>query len=126
MSFSPFRTAVLAAFLTLGISVAGLHAQEIHAPEPPPDFNPATEPTVITVAKVMPAVVNIATERVFRRTEQDPFEQFFNQFFDDMTSNRRPREAQCSKRSPASARASWSTRTAASSPTSTSSNAPPT
>ena len=85
-------SATLAAFLTLGVPVAGLRAQEVHAPEPPPEFNPATEPTVLTVAKVMPAVVNIATERVLRRTEQDPFEQFFNQFFDDMTSNRRPHE----------------------------------
>ena len=92
MPFLPFRVTILAAFLVLGIHTAGLRAQEVHAPEPPPDFNPATEPTVITVAKVMPAVVNIATERVFRRTEQDPFEQFFNQFFDDMTSNRRPHE----------------------------------
>ncbi len=88
----PSRLTILAALLAFGIHPAGLRAQEIHAPEPPPDFNPATEPTVTTVAKVMPAVVNIATERVFRRTEQDPFEQFFNQFFDDMTSNRRPHE----------------------------------
>ena len=93
MTFAPFR---LAACLVLGFAPAGL-AQEIRAPEPPPEFNPATEPTVVTVAKVMPAVVNIATERVIRRTEQDPFEQFFNQFFDDMTSNRRPHEGQPQK-----------------------------
>ncbi len=97
MSFPHSRTATFAAFLALGFPLTVLRAQEIHAPEPPPDFNPATEPTVITVAKVMPAVVNIATERILRRTEQDPFEQFFNQFFDDLTSNRRPHESQQQK-----------------------------
>ncbi len=90
MPFPPSRAIVLA--LLLAGRAASLPAQEVRAPEPPPEFNPATEPTVITVAKVMPAVVNIATERLIRRTEQDPFEQFFNQFFDDMTSNRRPHE----------------------------------
>ena len=88
MAFSFSHTVFLAVCLASG----RLAAQEVRAPEPPPEFNPATEPTVITVAKVMPAVVNIATERLIRRTEQDPFEQFFNQFFDDMTSNRRPHE----------------------------------
>ena len=90
------RFFLLTACLAIG-SMPAAFAQEIRAPEPPPEFNPATEPTVVTVAKVMPAVVNIATERVIRRTEQDPFEQFFNQFFDDMTSNRRPREGQPQK-----------------------------
>ena len=86
------RPVALAASLVLGSSLPA-PTQEVRAPEPPPEFNPATEPTVITVAKVMPAVVNIATERLVRRTEQDPFEQFFNQFFDDMTSNGRPHES---------------------------------
>ena len=94
MFFPLFRPIVLATFCALGVLNTDLHAQEIHAPEPPPDFNPATEPTVVTVAKVMPAVVNIATERIVRRTAQDPFEQMFDQFFDDMTSNRRPHEQQ--------------------------------
>ena len=86
------RAAALAVILALGPSLP-VAAQEVRAPEPPPEFNPATEPTVVTVARVLPAVVNIATERLVRRTEQDPFEQFFNQFFDDMTSNRQPHES---------------------------------
>ena len=93
MRFSPLCLAAAACLLV----PAAARAQEIHAPEPPPEFNPATEPTVVTVAKVMPAVVNIATERIVQRTTQDPFEQFFNQFFDDMTSNRRPHETQQQK-----------------------------
>lgn len=43
--------------------------------------DPATEPSVIAVAKVMPAVVNINTERVIQRTVRDPRDEFFNQFF---------------------------------------------
>ncbi len=88
------RFLIFTVFLASGLVSAVGRAQEVRAPEPPPEFNPATEPTVVTVAKVMPAVVNIATERIVQRTTQDPFEQFFNQFFDDMTSNRRPHETQ--------------------------------
>jgi len=52
--------------------------------------NPASEPAVLAVAKVLPAVVNINSERVVRRTVRDPFEDFYAQFFG---SNRvRPRE----------------------------------
>jgi serine protease Do len=43
--------------------------------------DPATEPSVVAVAKVMPAVVNINTERVIQRTVRDPRDDFFNQFF---------------------------------------------
>src|SRR6266542_3352492 len=43
--------------------------------------DPASEPTVLAVAKVLPAVVNINTERVVRRTVRDPFEDFYAQFF---------------------------------------------
>jgi serine protease Do len=43
--------------------------------------DPAAEPTVLAVAKVLPAVVNINTERVVRRTVRDPFEDFYAQFF---------------------------------------------
>jgi len=35
----------------------------------------------LAVAKVLPAVVNINTERVVRRTVRDPFEDFYAQFF---------------------------------------------
>jgi len=43
--------------------------------------DPASEPAVIAVAKVLPAVVNINTERVVRRTVRDPIEDFYSQFF---------------------------------------------
>jgi serine protease Do len=43
--------------------------------------DPASEPAVLALAKVLPAVVNINTERVVRRTVQDPFEEFYAQFF---------------------------------------------
>jgi serine protease Do len=43
--------------------------------------DPASEPTVLAVAKVLPAVVNINTERVVRRTVRDPFDDFYAQFF---------------------------------------------
>src|SRR5215510_14185190 len=43
--------------------------------------DPASEPAVIAVAKVLPAVVNINTERVVRRTVRDPIEDFYSQLF---------------------------------------------
>src|SRR5713226_7152992 len=43
--------------------------------------DPAAEPAVLAVAKVLPAVVNINTERVVRRTVRDPFDDFYAQFF---------------------------------------------
>ena len=43
--------------------------------------DPAAEPAVLAVAKVLPAVVNITTERVVRRTVRDPIEDFYAQFF---------------------------------------------
>ena len=43
--------------------------------------DPASEPGVLAVAKVLPAVVNINTERVVRRTVRDPLEDFYAQFF---------------------------------------------
>jgi len=52
--------------------------------------DPAAEPAVLAVAKVLPAVVNINTERVVRRTVRDPFEDFYSQFFGYY--RRRPRE----------------------------------
>src|SRR5215472_19110649 len=36
--------------------------------------DPASEPAVLAVAKVLPAVVNINTERIVRRTVRDPLE----------------------------------------------------
>jgi serine protease Do len=52
--------------------------------------DPAAEPAVLAVAKVLPAVVNINTERVVRRTVRDPFEDFYAQFFGYYRT--RPRE----------------------------------
>jgi serine protease Do len=52
--------------------------------------DPASEPTVLAVAKVMPAVVNINAERIVRRQMRDPFEDFAAQFFGNYRSE--PRE----------------------------------
>ena len=52
--------------------------------------DPASEPTVLAVAKVLPAVVNINTERVVRRRVRDPFEDVAAQYFGNYRS--RPRE----------------------------------
>src|SRR5256714_8705198 len=43
--------------------------------------DPAAEPAVLAVAKVLPAVVNINTERVIRRAVRDPIEDLYAQFF---------------------------------------------
>jgi serine protease Do len=47
----------------------------------PGQADPASEPAVLAVAKVLPAVVNINTERVVKRTVRDPVEDFYAQFF---------------------------------------------
>ncbi|HEX8678453.1 MAG TPA: trypsin-like peptidase domain-containing protein [Chthoniobacterales bacterium] len=52
--------------------------------------DPASEPSVLAVAKVLPAVVNINTERVVRRRVRDPFEDFASQYFGNFRA--RPRE----------------------------------
>jgi serine protease Do len=52
--------------------------------------DPAAEPAVLVLAKVLPAVVNINTERVVRRTVRDPIEDFYAQFFG--YNRARPRE----------------------------------
>jgi serine protease Do len=52
--------------------------------------DPASEPTVLAVAKALPAVVNINTERVVRRRVRDPFEDFAAQYFGNYRA--RPRE----------------------------------
>src|SRR5437870_6746801 len=52
--------------------------------------DPASEPAVLALAKVLPAVVNINTERIVRRTVRDPFEDLYAQFFGYYRS--RPRE----------------------------------
>lgn len=51
------------------------------APTGSAQMDPASEPSVMAVAKAMPAVVNINTERVVKRTVRDPYDDFFNNFF---------------------------------------------
>ena len=63
--------AVIAAAVCLGPGSTSLFAQA----------DPAAEPAVLAVAKVLPAVVNINTERVIRRSVRDPIEDFYAQFF---------------------------------------------
>jgi serine protease Do len=60
------------------------------APSVSAQADPASEPAVLAVAKVLPAVVNINTERVVRRRVRDPFEDFAAQYFGNYRS--RPRE----------------------------------
>jgi len=45
------------------------------------DMDPALEPSVRAVAKAMPAVVNINTESIVKRTVRDPLDAFYNEFF---------------------------------------------
>src|SRR5690349_22638280 len=52
--------------------------------------DPAAEPAVLAVAKVLPAVVNINTERVIKRSVRDPIDDFYAQFFGQYRG--RPRE----------------------------------
>jgi serine protease Do len=52
--------------------------------------DPASEPSVLVVAKALPAVVNINAERIVRRTVRDPIDDFYAQFFGNYRS--RPRE----------------------------------
>lgn len=76
----PLLRALLASAVLLEISRLACCAQA----------DPASEPTVLAVAKVLPAVVNINTERVVRRRVRDPFEDFAAQYFGNYRS--RPRE----------------------------------
>jgi serine protease Do len=51
------------------------------APPVSAQTTPAEEPTVKAVRLAMPAVVNIATERVVRRRVRDPYDLFFEHYF---------------------------------------------
>lgn len=53
---------------------------------------PKAEPAVQAVAKAMPAVVNINTERTIRRFYRDPADEFFYQFFGAQPPPRQVRE----------------------------------
>src|SRR5262245_61160573 len=61
--------------LVLALLIFGLSASSLA------QADPASEPAVLAVAKVLPAVVNINTERVVRKTVRDPFDDFYAQFF---------------------------------------------
>ncbi len=71
-------------------STALLFAQTPSPLPSPSPTDPASEPVVLAVAKVMPAVVNINAERVVRRQIRDPFEDFAAEFFGTYRSQ--PRE----------------------------------
>lgn len=43
--------------------------------------DPARDPVVLAVQKVLPAVVNISTERMMQRQYRDPFDDFWRNFF---------------------------------------------
>ena len=82
-------------FFVLAASAVVFFATALFAQVPVPTpsaspIDPASEPTVLAVAKVMPAVVNINAERVVRRQVRDPFEDFAAQFFGNYRSE--PRE----------------------------------
>src|SRR5437870_8499040 len=64
----------------LAVTAAGLFALA-RSPSSLAQADPAAEPAVLAIAKVLPAVVNINTERVVRRTVRDPIEDFYAQFF---------------------------------------------
>ncbi|PZR75031.1 MAG: serine protease [Chthoniobacterales bacterium] len=88
--------ALMSRFLTLAF-IAAVMSDSIRVfaegpvATPSPTANdPASEPTVLAVANVMPAVVNINAERVVRRQVRDPFEDFAAQFFGAYRSE--PRE----------------------------------
>ncbi len=74
MKTNPFRK------LLVGLLILA-QAEVCFAQADPGQADPASEPAVLAVAKVLPAVVNINTERVVRRTVRDPFEDFYAQFF---------------------------------------------
>ena len=84
------RFRALTAVVILLVAAESLLAQ---TPTPLPSStltDPASEPVVLAVAKVMPAVVNINAERVVRRQIRDPFEDFAAEFFGTYRSQ--PRE----------------------------------
>jgi len=86
----PRVVTALASTIALLIVMRSAFAQ---TPTPLPSnspTDPASEPVVLAVAKVMPAVVNINSERVVRRQVRDPFEDFAAEFFGTYRSQ--PRE----------------------------------
>src|SRR2546430_6748486 len=79
--------------LVIAILLANTALLFAQTPTPLPSStptDPASEPVVLAVAKVMPAVVNINAERVVRRQIRDPFGDFATEFFGTYRSQ--PRE----------------------------------
>jgi serine protease Do len=83
MKTNPFRK------LFVGLLILA-QAEACFGQADPGQADPASEPAVLAVAKVLPAVVNINTERVVRRSVRDPVEDFYSQFFG--YNRARPRE----------------------------------
>jgi S1-C subfamily serine protease len=81
----PRRTAQRAVPAILVATISLLAAPSLFA-----QADPASEPAVQAIAKVLPAVVNINTERVVKRRVHDPFEDFAAQYFGNYRT--RPRE----------------------------------
>ncbi len=74
MKTNPFRT------LFFGLLILA-QAEACFGQANPSQADPASEPAVLAVAKVLPAVVNINTERVVKRSVRDPIDDFYAQFF---------------------------------------------
>src|SRR5215468_3248346 len=93
-SNTEFRQKALAAASAVTTAfLFAMHCASAQTPTPLPSSSPtdpASEPVVLAVAKVMPAVVNINAERVVRRQVRDPFEDFAAEFFGTYRSQ--PRE----------------------------------
>ena len=73
----PSRLSILPVAVAI-VALAWLHVPTAWTQVPP---DPALEPSVIAVGKAMPAVVNINTERVVKRTVRDPYDESFYNFF---------------------------------------------
>jgi serine protease Do len=67
--------------MAIATALLGAHGTVAQTEVAVPGPNPAAEPAVIAVAKALPAVVNINTERMVKRTIRDPYDDFFNNYF---------------------------------------------
>ena len=74
MNRLPYLTRSLLAVTLFCTQAASVRAE-------PAVAEPAPEPSVIAVAKALPAVVNVNTERIVRRAYRDPYDDFITQFF---------------------------------------------
>ncbi len=99
------RIRAVPGFICCALAAMIGHVSSHTLAQPDPASDPASEPAVLAVAKVLPAVVNINTERVVRRQVRDPFEDFAAQFFGNYRVASR---ARCARHCKASARVSWS------------------